>query len=176
MNWVKDLAQYISDLFKWWIVVLPWQEGIRIRAGKNETHMKPGMYLKLPIIDVCFVQNIRFRYTQLPIQTVTTKDEKTVTLTGTIGYEITDIRLLYNKISNPESTIVGVVMGQIAEYFATHDVVECSPSKIIDAVKMDTLSEMGMKGELKLSSFAVVKTFRLIQDGSWMPTAKEFEI
>lgn len=175
MNWVKDLANYISNLLKWWVVVLPWQEGIRIRLGKNETHLTKGIYLKLPIIDSVFIQNVRFRYTQLPIQTVTTKDGITVTLTGSIGYEVVNVRELYNKISNPEATIAGAAMTEISQYFASHCIADCTPLDINNNIKID-VQRYGLRAELKLSSFAAVRTYRLIQDNSWMPTDKDFEI
>lgn len=175
MSWIKDLADYITNLLKWWIVVLPWQEGIRVRLGKRETHLKKGVYLKLPIIDSVFVQNIRFRYCQLPIQTVTTKDEKTVTLTGVIGFEIVDVKKLYNSISNPEATLAGAAMAEISNYFSTHRMEECSPRTVEKSVILD-VGKYGLRAELKLSSFAMVRTFRLIQDNTWMPTHKDYEI
>lgn len=175
MNWVKDLISYISSMFKWWVIVLPWQSGIRIRLGKKEKILINGIYLKLPIIDSVFIQNVRFRYAQMPIQTVTTKDGNTITLNGSIGWEITDIRKMYNGINNPEATMTGIAMAEISEYVATHTLLECTPKELEKAIKLD-VTKHGIKTIMKISSFAVVRTFRLIQDNTWMPTNKEYEL
>lgn len=175
MSWIKELANYISSIFKWWVIVLPWQSGIRVRMGKFETMLNRGIYLKVPIIDSVFIQNIRFRYAQLPIQTVTTKDGDTITLNGSIGWEIIDIRKLYNGINNPEATMTGIAMAEISQFVATHNKSDCTPSAIETAVILD-VEKHGIKACMKISSFASVRTFRLIQDNTWMPTHKEFEI
>lgn len=175
MNWVKDLIDYLTGLLKWWVIVLPWQEGIRIRMGKSELHLKKGIYLKLPIIDNVFIQNVRLRYTQLPIQTVTTKDGKTITILGAIGYQIIDITKLYHSITNPDATICGIAMAKLSEFVATHDLSECSPASLEAAVVIDG-DQYGLKTEIKITGFASVRTYRLIQDHAWMPTHKDHEI
>lgn len=175
MSWVKELVTYISDLFKWWIVILPWQEGIRVRLGKHELHLRKGIYLKLPVIDSVFVQNIRLKYAQIPIQTVTTKDGQTITIHGAIAYKITDIKKLYNSISNPDATITGIAMSKLSDYVANHVLADCTPSKLEKAVIIDG-QQYGLDTEIKITGFASVKTFRLIQDHAWMPTNKDFEI
>jgi regulator of protease activity HflC (stomatin/prohibitin superfamily) len=81
MNWVKDLFTYLSDFLKWWVIVLPWQEGIRIRLGNHETHLKKGIYLKIPFMHDVRVQDVRLRYDQIPIMTIGTKDKHVVTIT-----------------------------------------------------------------------------------------------
>jgi len=35
MNFVKDIIDYITKLFTWWIVIMPWEQGIRVTWGKS---------------------------------------------------------------------------------------------------------------------------------------------
>lgn len=175
MNWVKDLFTYLSDFFKWWVVILPWQEGIRVRLGKRETHLKKGIYLRIPIIDSVFVQGVRLVYDQIPIMTIATKDKHVVTINGAIAFQITDIVKLYHSISNPKATLSGIAMSKISAYITSHDLADCNPLDIENNVTFEK-GEFGLEAEIKITGFAPVRTFRLIQDHTWMPTSKEHEI
>ncbi len=175
MNWIKDLANYLSSIFKWWVIVLPWQEGVRVRLGRFEKRLPKGIYLKLPIVDSVFVQNVRFHISQMPVQTITAKSGETVTVNGMIAYQIVDILKLYKGITNPDATLVGLAMSGISQYVATHNLSEINPVRIATNVPID-VEKYGIVAELKINSFAVVRTYRLIQDHTWMPTAKEHEI
>lgn len=175
MNWVRDLFQYLSDFFKWWVIVLPWQEGIRVRFGSKETHLKKGIYVKFPFIDSVFVQNVRLRYDQIPIITITTKDRHVITVNGAIAFKIIDIKRLYHSISNPAATLTGIAMSSLSEYITSHSLEECTPQHLIKSVVFND-SDFGIEASVKITGFAVVKTFRLIQDSAWMPTHKDNEI
>lgn len=175
MNWVKDLIDYVSSIFKWWVIILPWQEGIRVRFGKRETHLKKGIYLKLPIVDEVFVQNVRLRYDQIPIITIATKDNHVLTINGAITYQILDILKLYHSISNPAATLAGIAMSKISEYVTGHNLDECTPSALEQYVSIP-YGAYGLDAKIKITGFAPMKTYRLIQDMAWMPTGSEHNI
>lgn len=175
MSWVKELFQYLSDIFKWWITVLPWQQGIRVRFGKHETLLTKGMYWKFPIIDSVFVLGTRLKYDQIPIMTITTLDKFVITVNGAIAYQIIDINKLYHTIDNPSATLSGIAMSSISEYITKHNLNECTPDLLEKAVDFKG-DNYGIDASIKITGFAVVKTFRLIQDHAWMPTSKEYEI
>ncbi len=59
MNWIKDLFDYIAKLFTWWVIVNPWESGIRVTLGKNQRVIGPGVWLRLPVIHAVYRQNIR---------------------------------------------------------------------------------------------------------------------
>jgi hypothetical protein len=171
MNWVTDLFNYLSKIFQWWIIVLPWERGIRIRLGKRQKILAPGVYLKLPVIDQVFIQSVRLRYMGIPVQTVTTKDGKTISISGSVGYAITDISRLYNTIYSPTATITNIAMGEIAHFCASNMLENCLPSEIeLNCSKHLSANEFGI-GEItvKITGYAVVKTYRLIQDHTWFP-------
>lgn len=85
-------------------------------------------------------------------------------------YSITDIFTLYNTISHPELTLAGIVMSEISDYIRTTN------SNILDTTKMEQnileklLDRNYGLGDLtvRITSWAEVKTFRIIQDQSWM--------
>lgn len=175
MSWVKELVNYLSDFFKWWVIVLPWQEGIRVRLGKHETLLTKGVYLKLPIIDSVFVKGVRLEYDQIPIMTIATKDNQVITINGALSFQIIDIRELYHSITNPKATLSGIAMSKISEYVTSHDLADCRPPDLEKNIVFKK-GEYGLEARIKITGFAPVKTFRLIQDHAWMPTAKEYEL
>lgn len=107
----------------------------------------------------------------VPIQTVTTKDGKTITVTGSVGYAIKDIAKLYNTIYSPNSTIANIVMGEISQFCASTIIENCLPEHIeINCTEKLKENNYGLGDiSVKIVGYAVVKTFRLIQDQSWFP-------
>jgi len=108
MNQIKDFFEYIFNAIKIWIIVQPWQQGIRVRAGKNTKILFPGVYFRIPYVDSVYVQESRLRIASMPIQTCTSKDLKTVTINASIGYSISCIKTLYNTLYHPEITITNM--------------------------------------------------------------------
>ncbi len=43
MNQLKDFFEYIFNAFKIWIIVQPWQTGIRVRAGNKIKKLEKGI-------------------------------------------------------------------------------------------------------------------------------------
>ena len=171
MNWLKDLIDYLSRIFTWWIIVLPWERGLRIRLGKQVNLLNAGIHFKIPIIDAAYVQSIRLRVVSMAPQTVSTKDGKTLTIVPCVGYSISDIRKLYETLYQPEVTIANIVMAQIADYVTTQ------MSNTITATDIETSVNVklgqfdyGIKFEyMKVIGYAFVRTYRLIQDAHWNP-------
>lgn len=150
---------------------MPWERGIRVRLGKTQTLLNPGTYLKLPLIDKVFVESVRMRYMGVPMQTVTSKDGKTLSIIISVGYCISDIQQLYNTIYSVNATISNIVMGQVSQFVAENNLHDCLPAKIEDhCTKNLSETDYGL-GEvsIKVIGFAVVRTYRLIQDHTWFP-------
>jgi len=165
-----QLIQFIKEIFSWWFTVTPWEQAVFVRAGKHIKVLKEGFYFKIPFVDQVYVQPIRLRTIDLPIQTVSTLDSKTVTIKAVLCYSITDIYKLYNTISHPDMTLAGIVMGSIAEHMRKTKYSDVN----LDVLEKAILEALGLTdyglGDLsiQITSWAEVKTFRLIQDQSWM--------
>lgn len=170
MNFVKDIIDYIAKLFTWWVIVLPWEQGVRVTLGKRLILMSSGVYLKLPLIHTVFVQEKRLRVINLPIQTVSSKDGFALTISCSVGYSIIDIVKLYNALYQPDMTITNIVTSKVSEYISANDLVGCKPQEIEQHLNQAmSQTDYGLKYEyVRVINFAHVKTFRLIQDQSYM--------
>ena len=170
MGAVSQLVQFIKEIFSWWFIITPWEEGVFVRMGKKAKVLKAGIYYKIPFIDQVYVQSIRIRTVDLPIQTVSTKDGKTITVKAMIGYSIQDIYMLYNTLSHPDMTLSGIVMAEISEYIRNTDYSEVNINSLEKEISKRMEQEKYGLGDLsiRITSWALVRTFRLIQDPSWM--------
>lgn len=169
MNSIKEVLDYLAKIFQWWILIQPWELGVRTRLGNKTKLLDPGIHFRIPFFDIIYVQTIRLRVVSLCPQTVSTKDGKTLTITCSVGYSIGDILLLFNTLYHPEATIGNMVQGYVARYIFSHDLTECTPEQVENYVTEKlTGIEHGLKYEYsRVISYAVVKTYRLIQDGTW---------
>lgn len=115
-------------MLKWWVVIAPWEQGIRVRGGKKITTLGPGIKFRIPGLDRFFIQSTRKRYMHTPTQNVTTKDGKAVTISGGTSHIIKDIGVLYNTLNAPEDVISTETQSQIAAYVTQRTLEECSIS------------------------------------------------
>jgi hypothetical protein len=167
-----DLFKQFTDLFVWWTVIQPWEQGIRVRLGKHRTRLTPGLHVKIPHLDLIYRQTTRRRYTQFGPNTVTTRDGHTITIAGAVGYSIKDLDKLYNGLQHPEDSLHAMVSGRVSEYITTHDLADCTPEMIVSRVRPHLgLTKFGLRNEhFVLNTYARVKTYRLIMDqhpGTW---------
>jgi len=164
MGIFKEIIDYISKLFTWWVIVMPWEQGIRVRFGKHITLLDKGVYLKLPLLDSIYVQEKRLRTITLPIQTLTTKDGHTITVSSSVGYSIVNISKLFNTLYMPDMTIGNIAMGKMSDFICNNNLIDCIPETIENNItNAFTEADYGLKFErIKLTTFANVRTYRLI--------------
>lgn len=170
MSQIKDFFEYIFNAIKIWVIVQPWQQGLRVRNGKHIKELAGGIYFRIPYFDNIYIQKAKLRVVSLPIQTLTSKDLKTITLSSSLGYSVKSIRQLYKTLYHPETTIANMAMSEMSNFIFSNDMSDIQPDKIEKAV-LDRLNSenYGLKLDyFKITSFAVVRTYRLIQDQSWL--------
>lgn len=163
-----NLIRQFSQLFTWFVVVAPWEQAVRVRLGKHVHLLDAGVCIKIPFVDRVFRQSIRRRLSIIRAQTLTTLDGKVVTCAGAIGYNIADLRKLYDTLESPNGTIENEVSGCIADFVARHDLTSCTAAGLQDHVMASIkLSNYGLAGqEFYLTHFAVCpRTLRLITGG-----------
>ena len=170
MNQIQQFFDYILNAIKIWIIVQPWQTGIRVRAGKRIKKLNGGIYFRIPYFDSVYIQENRLRVASMPVQTLTSSDFKTITINGALGYIINDIEKLYEKLYHPDTTIVNITMSVVADFIFKNKVEDIDSKKIEKEVLLKLNdADYGLTFEYyKVTNFAVVKTFRLIQDQSWI--------
>ena len=170
MELVNTITAFLVKIFQWWFTVMPWEQAIFIRRGKAVKLLGAGMYLKIPFIDTVYIQTTRMRLIDTPMQTMSTKDGNTVTIKSALGYTINDIQALYNTLFHPEMTLNSMSMGFIGEFVIENLIADISPASLEAYVNSKiNAANYGLKDlSIRITTFAVVRTYRLIQDGSYL--------
>lgn len=174
---IKETLQFIFNSFKFWFIVNPWESSIRVRFGKNQTLLQKGIYFKIPYFDRIYTEEIRLRIMTMPIQSISTKDKKTITIKCAIGYKITDVLKMYNTIHQPETTISNIAMDKITSYLMSIRLESLDKENLISTV-LNELSNTnyGISFDyIKVVSICEVQTYRLIQDQHWENESLQME-
>lgn len=165
MTATQQLLSFIKSIFQWWVTIAPWQQGVRVRLGKNVCVLLPGIHLRLPIVDVVYMQPIRVRAQHVHSQTLTSSDGKAISVGSAIRYEITDLLTVYKTLHNAHDTIEQIVQSHIAGVVIHKKLEELSPQLVeelvSDAIDFSSYG-LAVRG-FNITDFAVVKTYRLIQ-------------
>lgn len=163
---IAELFRSFGRCFIWWVVIQPWELGVRVRLGGRRQKLRPGLSFRIPYADVIYRQSVRLRFTTLFPQTVSTRDGHTLTMAGVLGYAITDIDKLYDTLHQAEDAIRSMAQGAIANYVQGNDLSECLPG-CVEGGACDglDLTKYGLAlDSLRLTTFARVKTYRFIMD------------
>ncbi len=164
MNWIQQITSAITQIFKWWFIVQPWEQSIRVRFGKRVRCFEAGIHTKIPFFDRVYIQNVRKRYSIIQPQTITTTDGKTITVCGSLRYRIDDVLKLYTNLHQPEDTICQEVEAMLTQYIIARELSECQPVKISEHIASGIdMTQYGLCDvEFFITDFAVVRTYRLI--------------
>lgn len=164
---ISELFQNIASVFRWWIVIAPWEQAIRVRHGSKVNLLGPGIHLRIPGLDRFFVQSVRLRYMSTPTQAVMTLDGEAITVSGGTSYSIGDIGVLYNTMQSAEDVIPTETMALVAEYITTHNLKDCKLASIQEFVTGKlSLEKYGLKDiSFFVTDLVAVKTFRIINTG-----------
>lgn len=165
MNWLSQIFGFLQS-FQCWITIAPWESALRIRFGKNPKLLRVGINFRLPFFDRIFVQTNRLQSVYATGLIASTKDNKTLSIAMTILYTIDDIKKLYLSVNSPEYILHALVEGVIVQIITTSNSSELYPlllqQKMLDTVKS---TDWGLGNiEVLITSFAYVKTYRLLQN------------
>lgn len=173
MSWLQQVFQGIAQLQPM-LIVCPWQQAVRVRLGARARLLGPGLHLKLPLVDRVYVQNTRLRLVNLPVQTVTTKDRKTVTLSSIVGFSVSDALQLFQELQHPEDAISNHALAGVARAIATTTAEQLDAEYVgfLENSVRDQLQDLAKSWgvvikHVRITDLAFVRTYRLIQDTKW---------
>ena len=114
---MNELLHWLSQLFsswKCWIVIAPWEIGVRVRLGRNATALVPGPHWRIPFIDEITLVNTRMRISSTPAITIPGSDGKARVVTANIGYLVADPLLALMRFTDPLSAVLSIAQAEVA--------------------------------------------------------------
>ena len=116
---MNQLLSWLSQLFqswKCWIVIAPWDVGVRIRLGKTAAAMPPGLHFRLPFIDQIVLVNTRTRVTTVPgVVRAGNGNGKLRTTSAAVGYRIADPLKSLAAYSYPDGIVAAFGQAALAK-------------------------------------------------------------
>ncbi len=111
ISWLQSIWKLI------WIfqIVNEYEEAIVLNRGKFKKKLGPGMHFKFSVFEEIITHYAKDDTILLPSQKLTTKDNKSVTVTGMVLYRISDIELFLTAVNKPQQAISDLCLGVIAE-------------------------------------------------------------
>jgi hypothetical protein len=107
------LSRLVSS-WKFWIVVPPWDIGVRVRLGKIARPLLPGLHFRIPFVDDVILVNTRLRVATTPAVTINNGTiGKARIITAVVGYSVTSPILAMNRYASPESAILSITAAAI---------------------------------------------------------------
>lgn len=110
---VDWIGQNLRELAPWRIV-RTYQRGVRFRAGIDVEELSPGWHWFVPVWESIEVVDVVSDVLNLPTQSITTKDKRTVSFSANVEFETVDARLRYTKVLDFEMSLARIAMGHIA--------------------------------------------------------------
>jgi len=115
MNQIFEWISKLISSFKFWVVVPPWDFGIRVRLGRRGVGMAPGAHWRIPFVDEVLLVNTRLRITVTPTTTInSTETGKCKVLSATVAYRIQDPLLAVMSFATPVVAVQTMAQAQLA--------------------------------------------------------------
>lgn len=158
---MNQLLEWLSRLFsswKFWIVVPPWDIGVRVRLGKVAASLSPGPHLRIPMLDEIVLINTRLRITSAPSITMPgTRSGMARVVAATAGFFVSDPVVAMSKYAYPD--------GAVAAYLAT-EAARCQTVERCQEAMIKAFDDGGIKiAFVRYTEDVEVKTLRLLQGG-----------
>jgi regulator of protease activity HflC (stomatin/prohibitin superfamily) len=163
-----DLLVECLGLFRFWIVMAPYEAGVLIRLGKFVKILEPGFHWALPFgIDQYEHEHTVPRTHSLQPQSVTLVDGKQVGFEAVITYKVRDIKTALLEVEDSDHAIRDSCAGTIA-----HSIMACTWNELVESEDwtervLKACRQKGFKFGLEItnvqfSTLSLVKTLRLL--------------
>lgn len=115
-GWIGELIEWFADLFPRFTIVRKTHGGVAFVAGKYIREVKPGLYWWWPAITELEVYPVKFQTLDLPTQTLTTSDNKSVIAGAVVGYVVKDIKTALTEQWDLADTIGDLCAGAVSDF------------------------------------------------------------
>ena len=129
-----DLFVSWVELLKFWVVLLPYEEGVQLRLGKFHRVLACGsFYWVIPLgIDHCITHNVVPITHSLGDESSTTKDGKSIGFSSVVTYQVRDIRKALLDVEDVTHAVLDACSGEIGRVLRESTWEEILRSDMVD--------------------------------------------
>jgi len=158
------LSKFVSS-WKFWIVVPPWDIGVRVRLGKNATALAPGPHLRIPFVDQMMLVNTRLRVASTPPVTLGGSNGKSRVVSAVVGYRVKSPLVSLLHFEHPDIAVQAYVQAELAKLTSA---LECQEAMTKEFERAGIEIEF-----VRYAEDVEVQTIRLLQN-SWGITSQQY--
>jgi membrane protease subunit HflK len=141
ITFVLSIWEELNPFF----IVNDYEEGVLLLNGKYQKTLKPGLHMKVPLAGNYLKTNIVATTYDLQPQSLTTADNKTVTVRGMVKSKVTDVKKFLLEAYDQADVLGDITMGEIA--------------KLIQRTPYDQLSSDSINNEITKKARAKAKAY-----------------
>lgn len=147
-------------------VIYEWESGVRMRGGKFNKNVEPGIRFKVPFLDKIFTCYNITRTLHPHAQTLTTLDQKPIVLKSIIRYHVEDAKTFLLTMNTASDVLIDTTLGIIKE---TIEQTKWDDLNGVDDVITEKTKEVVKKWgihieRVTLTDLGLVRTYRLMSD------------
>lgn len=121
LGWISAIAEWVGQFIPRWVVVPTTHGAVKFVSGQRVVKLGPGVHFYWPAVTVFVLHPIAEQTTDLPAQTITTGDGRSVLVRGMVAYAIDDLEMLIANNFDPDDSIRDIVAGVIHDVCAQYE-------------------------------------------------------
>lgn len=125
MNWLKELIQRLTCFIPRPLILTDYEAGVRVTWGKWNKVISSGLFWFIPLFQKIIYMEVQTQVVDLRGQSVHTKDDKHIIVSGAVQYSIRDIKKAIFNVQNVDQSLETLALGVILEYVNKRTLEEC---------------------------------------------------
>lgn len=115
-DWVKDKLNEVYEYCRIWYQVDQSEEAVILFWGRYSRSLKPGIHLKLPLVEVGHSAHVKPDTMEIESLPITTVDGKTIMIGAGIEFDVTDIRKFLWENNDAPSNMRDIMRMELSDY------------------------------------------------------------
>lgn len=163
-----DVLLNFLHLFKFWIVVQPYEQAVQLRLGHYQKVLTEGLHWLIPFgVDYCISEHIVPTTHSLGDESVTSQDGKSVGFHAVVTYRISNIQKATLEVADSSHAVLDATCGEIGRVMR-----ESTWAQMLQADLPERLTSACRKRgwrygieilSVQLAGLALVRSIRLMQ-------------
>lgn len=157
--------QFVNEIVP--CTIIPhYNRGVRLRNGHFKGVLGPGFHWKIPFFDDIPTCMVKTKTINLPEQTITTADDKSIVCKAVIKYEVEDVQQYLLEVNDAVDACGDMVQGIIRNHLVKLDWKDCNDIEVSSKItgKAQTESKQwGLKiQKVTITDLGQMRSFRLM--------------
>ena len=164
---LEFLLSIINDVLPFY-TVKQYEMGVILRGGKFLRVTNPGFHFKIPFFDDVIKSVVVVTTLTIPVQSITTKDNKDVVIKSVVKYTIDDIKSFTLNVYDAIDAISDTTQAIIKEQITTKTWEQCRNPNVDNEITKKLRTEVKRWGinieKVTLTDIGIIRSIRLFNE------------